>query len=278
MNKSIDPQKYNKEYFYNVLNSTDYTKNIGLDSFNHIYKKAGDIIQLNKNDYVVDLGCGSGHLAFYLFLKYHCSVLGIDYSMDAIGVCRENLESFLNQIKGKDIQNKIKFLQTNNEELPILDNIKAVFLVDVVEHLYDNELDVVFNKIIKWNNSKRIDVVIHTDNVNYLKFIRPFIDMLSVIFGKNTMKNISERNKWEKERHINLTAPRKLGRNLQRRGFRIRRVEYPDIDLEILKTQLGGLAKIKIFLYSIAVFAKLLFFLRPSFYMVAHYNTKNEIV
>lgn len=275
MDVSVDPKKYDREYFRTVLNSTDYNKPIGLDSFNHIYRKVGNLIDLSERQHVVDFGCGSGHLSFYLFFKYRCFVTGIDYSDDAIIACRENLEKLLSGEGSNTIEKKVIFLQATIEKLPNLNNIEAVFLADVVEHLHDHELDSALNTFITWNNSKGISLVIHTDNNNFLRFVRPIIDALSIVCGRSSVQKIFERNAWERERHINLTTANKLSRKLRAKGFSIRKLEYPDVDEEMVRAQLGTFGGVKSIACVLRILARPLYFLRPSFYMVADFDLRH---
>lgn len=273
MVKKVDQSKYNEEYFQGryKLNYTDFeTPN----KFEQIYQKAGSMIKLNNEDVVIDLGCGSGMFPLFLYLKYGCKITGIDYAEDAIKICDKNLENFSKKEKFKNIKNKISFILSDNENLPNFEKIKAVFLIDVIEHLFNEEIELVIEKIKSWSGEGEIYLIIHTDNKNYLRFIQPIIDFIAVSLGRKKIKEIIEKNKWDFERHVNLTTPKKLKKKLSKSNFKILKTEYPQMDIELVKGQLGSIGKYPIILYPIYFFGKILFFLRPSFYLLAKYSSK----
>jgi cyclopropane fatty-acyl-phospholipid synthase-like methyltransferase len=269
MEKSVDSSKYNKDYFGERYQYVDYEKIKNVSEFGHTYQKAGSILLLKENDKVVDLGCGSGQLSFYLNMKYGCDVTGVDYSPDAIHFCGKNLEILSGRSEYKDIRKKVRFYLSNNDNLPKFENIKAVYLIDVLEHLYDEETKLILEKIKKWETEKGIYLIIHTDNNNYLRFVRPFTDFISVFLGKTTWKKIKEGKEWDAERHVNLMTARVLKKKLEACGFRIKKLKYSPIDEEMVKVHLGQASKIKPLLYLAYFFGKLFYFLRPSFYMLA---------
>jgi len=267
MSKSIPASKYDEQYFeerYGNVSETD-----------HIYQESASLIKLTENDKVIDLGCGTGQMSILLNLKYSCDVLGIDYSPDAIRLCRENLQKAVEEKKGIEAA-KVRFLCCDNDKLSDFQGIKAVFLVDVVEHLYDEEINLVLAHIKKWNNDK-IYVVIHTDNNNYLKFLRPVGDFISIHLGKASSQKIKENKKIELERHINLTTARNLKRKLSKHGFSVLKINYPEMSREIIAAQLPIIGKYKALLYPTYFFGRLFYFLRPSFYLLAVYD-KNSYV
>ena len=146
MTKSVPSSEYDKAYFEGRYQNIDYTKLEGGNGFDHIYQKAGSMLELGESAKVVDLGCGTGQLAFYLYLKYKCYITGIDYSPDAIYFCHKNANALDYFQEYADLGKKVNFLQANNDNLPNFQNIQAVFLVDVLEHLYDEEIDLVMDK------------------------------------------------------------------------------------------------------------------------------------
>jgi ubiquinone/menaquinone biosynthesis C-methylase UbiE len=266
MVKKVDSSVYNQDYFQGRYGSFDVSKIKETSDFDHIYQKAGSMIKIAESDRVVDLGCGTGQMAFYLEKKYGCFVEGIDYSETAIEICNSNLSKVDG---GKD---RIKFILASNEELPDFQEIRAVFMIDVIEHLFDEEIDLVLEKIKKWAGEKGIYLIIHTDNNNYLKFIRPITDFISVLTGKSNLKRVKREKKIVMEGHVNLTTLFKLKKRLMKRKFKIIKAEYPQMDFRITKGHLGPIGKNPIIFYPIYFLGKILFFLRPTFYLVAKYE------
>jgi len=263
--KQVKPEKYDKEYFEHVFQSLDYSKEVELGSFKHIYRTMGDMLKINSRDTVVDFGCGNGDLSFYLNKKYDCNVMGIDYSKDAVLLCKANLTKYL--IKNRT-NSSITFKNINNDQLPKLTNITAVYFCDVLEHMYDHEIQLVLNQVANWIKDGHIYLVVHTDNNIYQKVIRPFIDLLSIIAGSESFVSLRKRNSWEKERHINLTNPYKLSKKMAKWGYNENVLKFPTASLSVIKKQLGPLGNNKIFVLVIRKVLRKLSFLSPTFYVI----------
>jgi len=264
--KQVSPKKYDVQYWDNFPFS--YNRKVKLKDFGDVETRMSELLQLEKTDTVVDLGCGTGLVAFFLLQKYNCKVIGIDYSKDAIKIAQNNKRHFLknNKINPK----KITFLNKTNAELTIFKNIKAVYLKDVIEHLYDEEINKILDTIKQWNKNP-IYLIIHTDNNLYLQYIRPWEDIISLFLHKTTKEKINQRNKIENERHINLMTVNQVKRKLLKYGFVTEKVEYAILSYEKIQTQLR-IGQVRPLLLIVFFFAKLLFFLRPSFFLLAKFK------
>jgi cyclopropane fatty-acyl-phospholipid synthase-like methyltransferase len=273
--RSLSASEYDKNYYLGRYENTDQKMLDEADGFDHIYKKSASLIKLAEDDKVIDLGCGTGQMSIYLNYKFKCDVTGIDYSPQAIDLCHENLKKFQNK-KGGLNRDKIRFICLDNENLPELSGIRAVFLLDFLEHLYPEEIDMVLEKTKKWND-KKIYFVIRTDNKYYMKFIRPIGELILIYFGGASRKIIEENKKIESEKHVNIMTVADLKKVLRNHEFSIVKVEYPEINVAIIKRQFSTLGKYKFLLYLALLAGKMLYFLRPSFYIVAKYiNKKHE--
>ena len=222
--------------------------------------KIVNLLPLSASDLVVDFGCGSGLLSFSLHERYLCLVVGIDYSEDAISLCNEY----------KDIlqYKEVSFLKSDISTLPNIENATGIFFADVIEHLYDEEIDALFEKINSWQPSSEHDffVVIHTDNLNYLKYVRWFPDLVSLILRSTSISELKDRNNFERDRHVNLMTLSSLTKRMNRHGYTLKRVEYPEITEERLKLQLGPLGSAPFLSYMLRKSYNLIKYLSPSFY------------
>ncbi|HEX8923238.1 MAG TPA: class I SAM-dependent methyltransferase, partial [Patescibacteria group bacterium] len=142
--KSVSPEKYNKNYYsiFKQPNYRRYNPSLAAKKFREI----DALVNITSKDLIVDFGCGQGDMCFFLSAKYHCKVIGIDYSKDAIDLALSHLKDFKYAQKQVDIT----FYNLDNDHLPDLSGVKYVFLNDVVEHLYDPELSQVFKKMYSW--------------------------------------------------------------------------------------------------------------------------------
>jgi len=258
--RTVHSGKYNADYFTNTL---AMTKSLVESGGTHIHETIANLLALHENDTVIDFGCGAGPLSFLLNKKFHCKVIGIDYSADAIALCQQ-----YNQNLSID---DVSFLCSGIENLPILENIKAVYMGDVVEHLYDEQLDELFMKMREWaRNRQRIAeefyVVVHTDNLHYLNYARPFLDIINLISRRVSFEQLHERNRFEKDRHVNLTTAARLNKRFLKYGYLLEKIEYPAISEERLRIQLGYLGEFKLSAAVIKKIYPILKYMSPSFY------------
>lgn len=267
--KQVKPKLYDQKYFDYQSMSPDFSQKLVTSNFHKKYQEIANLIKLNSTDKICDLGCGNGDLSFLLSLKYQCQITAIDYSLDAIKICRSKLAQFK---KNTSNQINLKFYNLDNLHLPKLKNVRTVYFCDVFEHLYPDEINFVVTTISKWGSP---DIVVHTDNNLYLKFVQPIIDCISLVMGKTTLKQINKRKRFDLKRHVNLTNPRRLKNTMEKLGYQQTLLTYPHIDIQTIKNQLGQLSKFKpIINFSLAI-VRLFPFLIPSFYSVYSKNHKD---
>lgn len=256
--KSVNPKKYNKNYWgiFKQPNYASYHPRLA----NKKFREINSLIKIKKTDFIVDLGCGQGDMCFYLSAKYNCQIIGIDYSKDAINLANKHLKDFRTKYKSANI----KFYNLNNQHLPNLKNVKYVFLNDVIEHLYCQELKLMFNKIKDWGNNTRI--AIHTDNNIYIRFIRPFTDIIGKCIGSFDKNYFSSRKNIEKL-HVNLTNPYQLKKFMSNLKYKQIKLDYPQVDIKTINNQLG-FKKNNPISFLIKFFLNLFRPLSPSFYAI----------
>lgn len=269
--KQINPKLYNQEYFKHQSASPDFNKKIKITDFQVKYKKIASLTKIKPNQIICDYGCGTGDLTFFLSLKYNCKIIAIDYSSDAIKICKNKLKLFKKNTNSKA---QIKFLNKNNKQIPDLKNIKTVFFSDVFEHLYDSEINLILFKILKWN--KTTDIAIHTDNNRYLNFIKPIIQTIGLISKTTTVNKIKKENLFNQKRHINLTNPNKLKKKMKSLGFNQIKIIYPYPSVFAVKSQLGKLSNSKrIVNLSLKIIRKIPT-LSPSFFALYRFNFNSK--
>ncbi len=262
--KQTSSRHYNQQYFSSISSSSpDFSKKINRSQFQTKYKQIGRLLKLKTKDTIIDYGCGPGDLSFYLYLKYHCQVIGIDRSAPAINICRQKLEQLNLQLKQTP---KIRFINHNNQNLPEFKNIKVVYFIDVLEHLYDSEIKTVLDQIPKWNHKSAPLIVIHTDNNLYLKYISWVFHLFSILTGKQKLTNLINDLQKNKQLHINLTTPKKLKQKMTNFGFKQIKLLYSPPTLNTITAQLG--LKNKILAATLKIILQKVKSLSPGFYAV----------
>lgn len=248
--KQVSTKKYDQKFYKTIYGQVD-PDSLDFISGNLFYQELANLAPPKKTDTVIDYGCGNGSLSFYLSEKFGCKVIGIDYSPDAIKICNKRLKTLTKKYP-KKFKN-VQFKNLNNDELSKYKNIYAVYLCDVVEHLYPHEIELLFSQIHQWSQKKPVQVAIKTDNNTYLDYVRPFTDLLNVMLGNTTVEKLQKEIADEKAVHVNLTNPRKLKRTLEAIGYIEKKRVFPKPTKERVNKQLGGLQRIP-FLSSALIF------------------------
>lgn len=231
--KQIHPHNYNYKYFSEMFVSPDYNSKLVFDNFSHKYQEIGNLIDLKSTDTVVDYGCGNGDLCFYLSLRFGCKCIGIDYAKTAIEIAKNNLAKY----KKNFPKAKIKFYNCNNDNLLNLKNINTVYMTDVIEHMYDHEIKHVLKTFKTWN--KNINVVIHTDNNTYLRYINPLVYMFQWFLNPNNRLNMIQNKHLTSIMHINLTTPKLLTIKMKKWKYNLKKNSFPSLTPTVIKKQTG---------------------------------------
>ncbi|KKS94726.1 MAG: Sterol 24-C-methyltransferase [Candidatus Collierbacteria bacterium GW2011_GWC2_43_12] len=268
--KQVSSRLYDKDFFNRVYGQDNSADTLEENLSKEYYKEMVSLVKLTPENTVVDFGCGNGNLSFMLWKKYRCRVVGIDYSKAAVDICRDRQKKYEKKYGAM----KIEFLCANNNHLPKLKNIRAVYLCDVVEHMYDSEIRKVLKSFQSWSNN--LQVVIHTDNNIYLKFIRPILNLINVIMRNSTLSEVIRAENEEKKVHVNLTNPNRLKKTMYTYGLTEGIRMYPPVTPNRISAQLGALSKVPYMVNLVRNVVKSLPFLSPSFYAVFLYtHTKN---
>lgn len=206
--RTVDPKIYTKEFYLNAcLGSSEFNKTNGKKLHWRVIELLRRI-DIQKNDVVLDVGCGRGDITLFL-AKNTKQVVGIDYAKDAIKIA--------NTIKGKfskKIQARTTFKVMNAKKLRFKDNtFDKIICIDVFEHLYQEELEIAlaeFKRVLKPNGI----LFIHagTNKILYEYTYKYYIRPLNLILTK--FDQMIKRTKYnalpkdprtdeEKEQHVN---------------------------------------------------------------------------
>lgn len=138
----VDPRLYTRNYYLSEAEGWDFfpyaTRRIFItfwDSMNLANVKDG----MN----ILDIGCGRGEILYNLSHKINHGV-GVDYSVDGINLSN-NLMAQLPEPFSKKIE---LYCDDINNVLPKLGKFDRVFLLDFVEHLYPEQLEVMYKELI----------------------------------------------------------------------------------------------------------------------------------
>ncbi len=154
--RRVDPSVYTKDYYLtDCTGFNEFKKTFG-DKLEPRFKEIVKYLKIKKRMKVLDIGCGRGEMVIHASKKGSDSI-GIDYSRESI-----MLANIAKRKQPFEIQKKIEFKIMDAKKLSFSDStFDMVILTDVVEHLYQEELKIVFKEI------KRVlkntgSVIIHT--------------------------------------------------------------------------------------------------------------------
>lgn len=195
--KSVPSEFYTKEYYRLCRGYEEFRK--GNISQRLVY--AFNLADLKKRMDVLDIGAGRGELAVKC-AEEGARVKAIDYSQAAIEIAKENLKKRVD----KKVAKRVVFERMNAKKIIYPDkSFDVVFMLDLVEHLYPEELKQAFLEI------KRVlkpggRAIIHTPNA----WLISWICFLTKIFFR-----------WEEaEGHVNDQSFFSLHNNLRLLGGR----------------------------------------------------------
>lgn len=198
---SVDPKLYDEKYYLTCCGGYEkYCKTYGriLDKRQEIcIRIAGEVKPGQK---ILDIGCGRGELLFSYALK-GCELVGIDYSKSAIEISHQTILQL-----PKELRKNVELHQMDAKKMNFKDEtFDIIFLVDVIEHLYNWELKIVFDKCKKCLK-KGGKIVIHTSpTLNYIKYGHLINRLITLLIARKDIGGYERYFKKECEkRHINI--------------------------------------------------------------------------
>jgi cyclopropane fatty-acyl-phospholipid synthase-like methyltransferase len=152
-NNYVNPDIYDEPYYMNwVVGAEEFKKGV----LHPFFIKSLELADIKSEDSVLDVGFGRGEIIKYLVGKCK-NIVGIDYSPAAYKIASDLV---------KDCNPKPELIcEDVNEALPKLGMFDKVLLLDIVEHLYDWQLKLMFGELLKHLNKGAV-IVIHTPIAN----------------------------------------------------------------------------------------------------------------
>lgn len=206
--RSLNPKIYSKDYYLNACLGYEEFKQYKGKKVHQQIVDFCNLLKIKKGIKILDLGCGRGDLAIEC-ARRGAVVTGIDYSKDGITLAKESLKN-----QSLLIQQNVKFLVMDAKKLKFSDNtFDIVTSVDVFEHLYHEELEVVMrelSRVLKKNGK----LIIHTaPNKIYLDYVHKLwtypMNILLIKINKLVTKKDypslpkDSRNDLHKQQHVN---------------------------------------------------------------------------
>lgn len=202
--RRVSPDVYTEKYYLTDCTGYEEFKKTFGTKLEPRLKELIKYLEINPKNKVLDIGCGRGEMILYA-AKNSAIGYGIDYSKEAIKLA--------NKLKTKqkpNIQKKMSFSVMDAKKLSFQDSsFDLVIMTDVFEHLYPEELEVVFGEIrrVLKNNGR---LVLHTapnrlfNDYVYRYYSYPFSSLIVFVWNimfKNAYPNIAHPNSLRSDSH-----------------------------------------------------------------------------
>ena len=186
---TVPADEYTQEYYESCCDGYDEFKSTQGRILPFRLQIPLDLANIKKGMRVVDIGSGRGELVL------HCAergalVWGLDYASEALSLVNTALDDI--RVAFSD---RLGFQQADARSLPFASgSVDVVFMLDIVEHLYPDELKKTFDEV--W----RIlipdgRVIVHTmPNLWYYRYGYPLFRTIQSIRGEKLPKN--PRDRW----------------------------------------------------------------------------------
>ncbi len=209
-----DPKFYSRQYYLQSCAGSEVFRP-GADSNHPLYTYIFDSMNVKVAEKkILDLGCGRGELCIASMRRGAIKVVGLDFSLDAIEIARDHLA------KCEDLKNNdVSFIQGNALELNLNEKFDIIFLTDIIEHLYDNQLEVLFKKV-QLHLAHDGLVIIHTMPTKEFILIGQYFKFITFLFKRQKHHFLTFKGQ-AAETHVNLHHREQLERSLKDFNFKI---------------------------------------------------------
>ncbi len=214
--RSVSPEFYTRDYYkshcqgYDIFDSSQGTV---LPQRLSLPLKMSD---LTPGMRVLDVGCGRGELLLHT-QKYKALGYGLDYAKEAVLIAKNTLKKSAGEF---DAGSRLQ--QANARKLPYAsETFDCVFLLDIVEHLYTEELCEMFAEVYRVLKQGSKAIVHTMPNLWYYRFGYPLYRLVQHLRGNHLPVNPRERWRYH-EVHVNEQTPLSLKKSLQDAGFSVK--------------------------------------------------------
>jgi len=217
--KAVPQQIYSTRYFESDCGGHEQWRDTRGMSLPPRLEMAWKIADIKRGMKVLDWGCGRGEMS-YQAARVGADVLGLDYSQAAISMTKK---------LPRNVSGEMKFVRIKNLTIPAKDDsFDVILFIDVIEHLYPEQLDILFSefpRVLK----KSGRVILHTfPNLDHYDFGYPYFTrwmhmiinpVWQIIFHEKLRDLPSPRFGYDKKVHVNECTIEMVRQYLEKSGL-----------------------------------------------------------
>jgi ubiquinone/menaquinone biosynthesis C-methylase UbiE len=140
---AVDPDVYDEDYYLTCCGGHETFGPSGGSKFAGMYPNALEMAGLRDGETVVDVGTGRGELLVVAVKKGASRAIGVEYAEAAVALARRTVSQH-------EVADRAEVVLADARAMPIDDgSADLVTMLDVVEHLTDDELARSFAEILR---------------------------------------------------------------------------------------------------------------------------------
>jgi len=210
--RQVPPTIYGRDYF---LRDCEGWREYSRGGLSFRLRRALELAAVERNERVLDIGCGRGESLAWVGRAGAVGV-GIDYSKDAVELSHATLNT-------QGLAEHALVALGSAEHLPLADqSVDCVLMLDVVEHLYPDQLQAALRE------AHRVlvaggRIVVHTaPNRWFYRWGYPVLRVVERLHGRRLPGNPRVRFAYHNDVHVNEQSPASLRTAMRNIGFATR--------------------------------------------------------
>ena len=220
--KSVPAEVYTTEYYLDACEGSEEFLDSKGAVLSDRLERALTRLAPAPGDRILDVGCGRGELLL-ASARMGGQAVGIDYARDALVLTRQALAEH-----DAVLTARTSLARSNAKFLPFGDmSFDKVAMLDIVEHLYPHELDLVMQEVRRVLKRDGLLVVHTAPNRWFLDFgyryqvlvTRLLQPLAGLVWGQDIRRPKEPRQKYARVMHVNEQTVVSLRRALLRNGF-----------------------------------------------------------
>jgi len=124
-------RKLSPDVIYEMVAKVGFRKHFHLGGF-EATRELVELCHIDRNEHVLDIGCGSGRTACYIARKYGCKVVGVDLLQGMVNRSNE-------RARREGVRDRVEFRLGDAQELPFANELFDVVVGEFITGLLEDK-------------------------------------------------------------------------------------------------------------------------------------------